>query len=30
LSTDAPERLDYEKMAQVFTGCAAAIRAWSE
>jgi Zn-dependent M28 family amino/carboxypeptidase len=29
LSTDTPERLDYEKMAQVVAGCAAAIRAWS-
>jgi hypothetical protein len=30
LNTDTPERLDDEKMAQVVTGCAAAIRMWSE
>jgi hypothetical protein len=29
LSTDTPERLDYERMAQVVIGCAAAIRAWT-
>jgi len=28
LATDTPERLDYDTMAQVVTGCAAAIRAW--
>lgn len=28
-STDTPERLDYERMAQVVTGCVAAIRAWT-
>ena len=27
LHTDTPERLDYERMAQVVTGCAAAIHA---
>ena len=29
LRTGTPERLDYETMAQVVTGCAAAIRAWT-
>jgi Zn-dependent M28 family amino/carboxypeptidase len=29
LHTDTPERLDYERMAQVVTGCAAAIHAWT-
>ena len=29
LSTDTPDRLNYQKMAQIVTGCAAAIRAWT-
>jgi hypothetical protein len=29
LATDTPERLDYERMAQVVTGCVAAICAWT-
>jgi Zn-dependent M28 family amino/carboxypeptidase len=27
--TDTPEKLDYDRMAQVVTGCAATIRAWT-
>ena len=29
LNTDTPEKLDYERMANVVTGCAAVIGAWS-
>ena len=28
-TADTPERLDYERMAQAVTGCAAVVRAWS-
>jgi len=27
-SADTPEKLDYERMAQALTGCAAVIQAW--